>query len=258
MQPKLYSSLAEWWPLVSDPSEYVEEAAIYRRLLNPNPGPDKPTLLELGCGGGNNAFHLKPHFHLTLTDLSTGMLAHSQRINPECEHIPGDMRSLRLGRHFDCVLVHDAICSMTTLEDLRLALTTAFVHCRPGGVALIVPDAIQETFSPATSHGGNDGKDASLRYLEWTWDPDPTSSIKITDYIFVLRQADGTVRTEHDRHLEGVFTKADWLSLLSEVGFSPRFITPDPEGEIASPVAFLAVSSPAQKSQSHPGSTPAQ
>ena len=31
----------------------------------------------------------------------------SRSINPECEHVQGDMRTLRLGREFDAVFVHD-------------------------------------------------------------------------------------------------------------------------------------------------------
>ena len=47
------------------------------------------------------------------------MLALSRALNPECEHLAGDMRTLRLGRVFDAVFVHDAVCYMTTRADLR-------------------------------------------------------------------------------------------------------------------------------------------
>jgi hypothetical protein len=38
------------------------------------------------------------------------------------------MRTLRLGRAFDVVLVHDAIMYMTTEEELLAAAETAFAH----------------------------------------------------------------------------------------------------------------------------------
>jgi trans-aconitate methyltransferase len=82
-------------------------------------------VLELGSGGGNNASHLKAHCDLTLIDASDRMLALSRRINPECEHVTGDMRTVRLDRQFDAVFIHDAIDYMVTLDDLRAALTTA-------------------------------------------------------------------------------------------------------------------------------------
>src|ERR671911_1342793 len=170
MEPKMYGELAGWWPLLSAPAAYAEEAEIYRRLLATAGDRAPETVLELGSGGGNNASHLKAHFRLTLVDRSPQMLDVSRRLNPECDHVEGDMRSVRLGRAFDAVFVHDAIAYMTTEDDLRGVFATAFGHCRAGGVALFVPDAVTETFEPAVDHGGHDGPERALRYLEWTWD----------------------------------------------------------------------------------------
>jgi hypothetical protein len=156
---------------------------------------------------------------MTLVDVAPGMLAVSRALNPECEHVLGDMRTVRLGNEFDAVFVHDAIGYMTTVADLRLALETAFVHCRPGGAALFAPDHVRETYSPATDHGGYDDGARGLRYLEWSWDPDPDDSTCVTEYAYLLRDGDGSVRVEHDRHVEGLFPRDVWLDLISEVGF---------------------------------------
>jgi SAM-dependent methyltransferase len=78
---KLYAELADWWPLLSAPADYAEEAGFYRRILDEACRPR--TVLELGSGGGNNASHLKQHFSLTLVDRSPEMLAVSRRLNPE-------------------------------------------------------------------------------------------------------------------------------------------------------------------------------
>ena len=111
---KMYDDLAGWWPLLSPPEEYAEEAALYHSLLQETGTEPLRTMLELGSGGGNNASHLKRHYELTLTDISPGMLEVSRRLNHECQHEAGDMRSIRLGRTFDAVFVHDAIAYMTT------------------------------------------------------------------------------------------------------------------------------------------------
>ena len=122
-------------------------AAILELLRDRIEGP-LATLLELGSGGGNMASHLTD-LMLTLSDLSPEMLELSRTINPGVEHLAGDMRTLRLGRTFDAVLIHDAICYMTTESDLRAAIDTAFVHLRPGGVAVLQPDHVRERSSPA-------------------------------------------------------------------------------------------------------------
>ena len=124
----MYSDLAPWFHLLTHPSDYEDEAAFVSRVVDDVGDGDSRTLLELGSGGGNNASHLKARFECTLTDLSPDMLALSRTLNPECEHLEGDMRTLRLGRTFDVVFIHDAISYLTTEEDLRAALETAAVH----------------------------------------------------------------------------------------------------------------------------------
>ena len=147
----------------------------------------RPRVLELGSGGGNNASHLKSSFTMTLVDRSPAMLDVSRALNPECEHIEGDMRDVRLGRTFDAVFVHDAIDYMMTEADLRGAMQTAFAHSRAGGVAVFVPDHTTETFEEDVDHGGDEGSDGrAVRYLFWTT-LDTRSGLVRTDYVFLLR-----------------------------------------------------------------------
>ena len=108
-------------------------------------------------------------------------------------------------------------------ENVR-SILMAFAHCRPGGAALFAPDHVRETFRPSTDHGGHDGDARALRYLEWTWDPDPNDTTYRVEYAYLLRERDGSVRVEHDRHIEGLFARRDWLRLLSAAGFSPRVL----------------------------------
>jgi SAM-dependent methyltransferase len=218
--PKLYGELAGWFHLLTAPEDYAEEAAFYSRVIvEASRGPVRK-VLELGSGGGNNASHMKREFDLTLTDLSEEMLAISRGLNPECEHVQGDMRTVRLGRTFDAVFVHDAVAYITMEEDLLSAMETAAAHLAPGGVTLFAPDYITETFRPGSDHGGHDGTGGrALRYLEWVWDPDPSDSTYLVDYAYLLRETDGSVRSVYDRHLEGLFSRETWLRLLREAGF---------------------------------------
>lgn len=218
--PRLYRELADWWPLLSAPEDYAAEAAEYRSLLGEAaPGPVRE-VLELGSGGGNNASHLKHAFALTLVDRSREMLAVSESLNPECEHVEGDMRTVRLGRTFDAVFVHDAIAYITSAQDLAAVFATAIVHCRPGGPALFVPDWLTETFHPGTESGGHDGADRSMRYLEWRWDPDPSDETYRMDFAYLLREPDGSIHAEADRHVCGLFPEATWVALLEDSGFT--------------------------------------
>jgi SAM-dependent methyltransferase len=240
--PKMYDELAPWWPLISPPSEYEEEAAFYARTLEAACRIPLRTVLELGSGGGSNASHLKRRFDMVLVEPSAGMRAVSQALNPECEHVDGDMRSVGLGRQFDGVFVHDAVCYMTVEADLRRAIDTAFLHCRPGGAALFAPDFVRENFRPSTDHGGSDGEAGGVRFLEWTWDPDPGDTTYLADYAFLIRRREGTVRVVHDRHIEGLFARSDWIRWLGEAGFQARSVPLEhSELEPGSHEVFVAV-----------------
>ncbi|MGH8774842.1 MAG: class I SAM-dependent methyltransferase [Jiangellaceae bacterium] len=221
---RLYGDLARWWPLISPAEDYAEEAAFAAKLLGSASTPVHE-VLELGSGGGHNAVHLKARFAMTLVDLSTEMLDVSRRLNPDCHHHQGDMRTIRLGRTFDAVFVHDAVEYMTSEGDLRQAVETAFAHCRRGGVAVFVPDSTTETFEASTDHGGTDATDGrGVRYLEWTWDPDPDDSWAQTEYAFLLREADGSVNVVHETHRTGLYSRDVWLGLLTDAGFEPEAV----------------------------------
>jgi hypothetical protein len=133
------------------------------------------------------------------------------------------MRTVRLGRTFDAVFIHDAIDYMLTEADLRAAIETAFLHCKPGGVALFVPDHTRETFKESTDHGGEDAGKRSLRYLEWTWDPDPADTTYRYEMVYLLREGE-QVRSVLDRHVCGLFAQADWLRLMHEAGFETQML----------------------------------
>src|SRR5262252_3523187 len=168
---RLYQDLAEWWPLISPPEEYAEEAAFAGQVLRRATRPVRE-VLELGSGGGHCASHLTPGFTMTLVD------------------------------------------------------ATAFAHCRPGGIAVFVPDHITENFEAGTGYGGIDGPDGrGVRYLDWAYDPDPGDTWTLTQYAFLLRDARGEVQVVHETHRLGLFGRATWLRLLREAGFQAAAVT---------------------------------
>jgi SAM-dependent methyltransferase len=250
--PHLYTDLARWWPLLSPAEGYADEAAMIAGLLRAglagseaSHGARRPVLLELGSGGGHNAVHLAQHVEVILVDASAEMLAVSRRLNPVAEHVQGDMRRIRLERVVDAVLVHDAIDYMLTEDDLDAVFATARAHLTPGGVAVFVPDHTRETFVPGTEHGGTDGPDGSgVRYLGWTWDPDPEDTWAQTEYAILTRDVDGRVSATAESHRFGLFPIATWVSLLERRGFEVTVVTEheesDEQDEYGSRTLFVA------------------
>jgi len=216
---RLYGELAWLLPLFTPPEDYAEEAACWRGVLRERLGPGRHEVLELGVGGGHNLSHLAGEFRATAVDLSPDMLALCRRLNPGVELHQGDMRSVRLGRTFRAVLIHDAISYMTSEHDLLRALETAAAHLEPGGVLVAAPDRFAETFRPPESHAFTRSANGVLvHYTEYTHDPDPAdTSVETLIALFVTDQS-GT-RVELDRHVTGVFARATWARLFAQAGF---------------------------------------
>jgi SAM-dependent methyltransferase len=228
---RLYQDLAEWWPLLSPPQDWhEEEAVIAAQAFGMASGPVKE-VLDLGSGSGNIARRMKSRFSLTLVDLAEPMLALSRQNNPECQHVQGDMRDVRLGRTFDAVFLHDSVSYMMTEDDLAKAIETAYVHCRPGGAALFAPWYTSETFRGHTICGGTDGDDGrSARLMAWYWDPDPTDTWTQADFVYLLHDSDNEVKVVPEIHRLALFSRGTWLRLLAEAGFEPQVIPADTPG----------------------------
>lgn len=217
--PRRYADLAPFWPLLSPPAAYAEEARILLPWLLAAADAPASTLLELGSGAGSLATHFTPHLRVVLTDRSAEMLAVSRTQNPACEHVPGDMRTLRLSRRFDLVLVHDAVMYATSPEDVRATLATAATHCRPGGGVMLVPDFVAETFEADENEGERTARDGrTLHYVERKTPPAPGGTTFEMSWAFTLRDADGTLHAWTERERYGLFPRQAWIGWLREAG----------------------------------------
>ena len=219
MSYRLYKDLAAWWPHLAQRESMAAEATVQLRLIDDALGQPAQSLLELGCGGGMLAQEIGDDRTIVLTDLSPEMLEQSQAVNPKREHIQGDMRTLRLNRTFDAVLLHDAVMYLTSPEDLAATFATAAAHLAPGGVFLVLPDVVKDTFEEGSVSGGSFGSPAA-QLLEWHWDPNPNDHTYRVDMCFMLRHEDGEMETVHEHHEMGLFDRATFCRLIRDAGFN--------------------------------------
>jgi hypothetical protein len=197
----------------------VEEAEVLRAAFKEKLGSGRHSLLDLGIGGGHHLAPLTSDFEAVGVDLSAEMLTHSRRLNPSVEHFQGDMRSVRLKRKFDAVLIHDAVSYLLTEADLRATLTTVQAHLRPGGVLLMCPDWFTENFPDGfVYHEKNSKKGTELTYIEYMHDPDPTDTTAEVIMFILIKEA-GQLQIEQDRHAVGLFPKSTWFKLITNAGF---------------------------------------
>jgi hypothetical protein len=104
-----------------------------------------------------------------------------------------------------------------------------------------MPDQVRERFEPGTDHGGSDAPDGrGVRYLEWSWDPDPADDSYVTEYAFVLREPDGSVWSRHETHRHGLYPEAEWLRLLTAAGFEARAVEEETTEDRTPRLVFVA------------------
>jgi SAM-dependent methyltransferase len=224
--PRIYGELAHLWPVVTPPDQYTWEATELKTHIDSvfGPSPKAPLdLLELGVGGGHTLSHFGQGFRVTGLDLSPSMLDNCARLVPHASFVCGDLRHARLGQQFDIVLLQDAADYLLTLDDLRDALRTVAVHLRPGGLALVAPTYVVETFVPhETVHDQRASDDGALivSYLSYVHDPDPSDQSFEMVTAYLINQA-GSVRVVEDRHTCGLFTRPVWIQPLRHAGLDP-------------------------------------
>jgi len=131
------------------------------------------------------------------------------------------MRTLRLDRLFDAVLIHDAIMYMITEDDLAAAIATAAAHLKPGGIALFASDDTVESYRATTQSGGEDGDGRAARWLQWNHTLPEGETSTTVSYAIVLRE-NGNERVVLDEHRFGLFPRATWLRLIEKAGLEAR------------------------------------
>lgn len=115
---KLYSDLAYLYDaLYQTFIDYDAEFAIYENLIQPQ---QAKSVLEIGCGSGHLARRfVAAGYDYTGVDLSPQMLELARKRCPQAQYELADMRTLRLERTYDAVLI--------TARSLSYILTNAEV-----------------------------------------------------------------------------------------------------------------------------------
>ena len=216
---RLYHDLSWIWPIVSPPEDYVEETESLRRVIQEKAKIQVQSLLHLGCGGGRNDFTFQKHFAVTGVDISKEMLALAKEMNPASEYLEGDMRSIRLGRTFDCVVALDSVSYMITEDDLNRLFRTAHEHLNPGGIFItVVEDSCDRFKQNRTISSTHSRGQTQITFIENSFDPNPDDTQFEMTFIYLVRDKGG-LKIYTDSHIWGLFHMETWHKLLKQNGF---------------------------------------
>ena len=216
---RLYEDLAWLWPVWEDVGVYRDESEFFARLIKKHAKIKVRTLLDMGCGGGKNTFHLKRHFEVTGIDISKPMLGNARKLNPECKFRSADIRDFDLKRRFDAIFINDATIYMTTQRDLLRVFRAAHRHLEPGGVMITQPHECKERFEQNETTIWKAKVDCTdVTFIENQYDPNPKDGTYEKTFVYLIRKR-GKLRVEQDIHLCGLFPLETWRRSLRTAGF---------------------------------------
>ena len=213
-----YNELAWTEDFLADPADYRDEVNVYIELINSTAVTPVNTVLHLGCGAGGFDVYFKKHYTVSGVDISTGMLDKAKVTNPEVEYIEGDMRSVRLNRKFDCVVIPDSIDYMLTLDDLNQAIQTAALHLNPGGVLLIVCKPEETFHNNNFAYTGEKGETHVTLFENNYINPYVPNTYEIT-LLYLIRHK-GKLSTYMEESKAGLFPRKTWDVVLKDAGFN--------------------------------------
>ena len=146
------------------------------------------------------------------------MLNIARKLHPDIEYLEGDMRTLRLNRQFDVVVIPDSIDYMASLADLQQAIQTSLVHLKAGGVLLVVVKT-EETFQNNNFAYTGEKNGVHVTLFENNYINPLFCDTYEANLIYLIRQQDElTIHT--DRQLLGLFSQATWEKLFADAAIA--------------------------------------
>lgn len=224
-----FASYASYYDLLYQDKDYAAEAAFIRGLMQTF-CPDADRVLDLGCGTGTHARHLAASgLSVCGVDGSSSMvecaLSNHASLPGDSRRkltfLQGDIRDLRLGERFDCVLsLFHVMSYMTTNADLQRAFQTVRHHLATGGVCFF-----DCWYGPAVLHlqpsvrvKELENEDFSiLRIAEPTMRPNE-NAVDVNYTLWIKNRTGGAVETVRETHRMRYLFRPEIDSLAEQAG----------------------------------------
>ncbi len=204
-QPQVYANFASVYDQLMTDINYEEWVDYLRRLFQYFDFKPK-SILDLGCGTGNNAIPLAAlGYEVTGVDLSPDMLAVAEQKARDrglnLSLICQDMCELDIPVQFDLVIsMVDSFNYLTTVDDFNQALKSAYNVLREGGMLIFDLNTaykIEEVFGDHTYSL----VDEDVCYI-WENQYDSDSRLCTMEVTFFVRQENGDYRRFTEIHQE--------------------------------------------------------
>lgn len=226
MSESFYARSADFYDLVYAGKPYADEAAAVHARIQAHLRSGGDALLDVGCGTGSHAAHLRAHYRVTGLDLEEGLLEIARARYPDVDFHRGDMADFDLGRRFDAVVcLFSAIGYQRTEQALRRTIANFARHLRPGGVVVVEPWLTPEAFTPG--HLRLDVYDTPGLKVTRIGRSEHEGELSVLVFTYTVGRPEG-VETWEERHLLGLFSHAQMLDAFRAAGL--EVVEHDPAG----------------------------
>jgi SAM-dependent methyltransferase len=228
MSESFYTRSAAFYDAIHGGKPYADEAAKVHARIQAHLRSGGGALLDVGCGTGRHAAHLREHYRVHGLDLEERLLRVARERCPDASFHQGDMTDFDLGRRFDAVTcLFSAIGYARTEDGLRRTIAGCARHLEPGGVAVVEPWLSPEGFGPRMPRldvfESAELKIARMGRADWEGD------LSVIVYVYAVGHPGGIEHWE-DRHLLGLFTHQQMLDAFAAAGL--EVVEYDPQGLI--------------------------
>lgn len=202
--------------------DYAAEAAAISTLVRAA-HPSARTILDVGCGTGEHALHLRQRhgFAVDGLDLDPGLLAVAREKVPDARFFEGDMAMFELGHRYDVVMcLFSSIGYMKTLERVTAALRCFRRHLAEDGVIVVEP-----WFAPGVLRDGpGSPRRAEAGGVRVERTSHTTVEGRLSTLIFNYRFEDARgVHVAREVHELGLFTRDEMMASFRAAGLAATY-----------------------------------
>lgn len=223
-----YERSAQVYDLYYSWLDYEAHAVTIHELIQARK-PGASSLLELGCGTGRYLEQLRQWYETEGLDISETMLTVAHRRLPDATLHLDDMTTFQFDKSYDSVVcLFSSIAYVTSLADLGAMIRRSAQHLNPGGVLIIEPWFTPDAWT--NGHIGSrvvEGDGVSVARVD-------TSAVHgnraVMRWAWAVAWEDGDADAYVEEHPTGLFTIAEYDTLLREAGLAPEYNPGGPLG----------------------------
>jgi SAM-dependent methyltransferase len=203
-------------PIYATMKNYEDEAAQIHARIN-KLRPAATTMLDVACGTGEHAKHLKAYFQIDGVDLNPEFLKTAQSKNPEGFYKVADMTDFDMAKKYDVLIcLFSSIGYVGTSERLKKTVRCFAKHLNHDGIIIVEPWLTPESWVQGRLHMVSVSED-ELRICRMNISETKAKGQSFFRFHYLVGTPAGVSHFTED-HTFGLFTVNEMKQAFNEAG----------------------------------------